>query len=71
MSAGGKRIGRRLSSPYDEVVPQVVWDFVEEGQTHLGVVESGIGIGCFGEGDREGAPFQRGLMGLVVSVVLR
>jgi hypothetical protein len=45
------------SVAYDEVVPQVVWDFVEEGQAHFGVFEGGIGIGCFGERDREGAPF--------------
>ena len=45
------------------MVPQIVWDFVEEGQAHFGVVEVGIGIGCFGEGDREGTAFQRGLMG--------
>jgi hypothetical protein len=70
MSVGGMRSGEGLSIPYDEVVPQVVWDSVEEGQAHFGVVESGVGIGCFGEGDCERAPFQRSLFGLVVSAML-
>lgn len=53
------------------MVPQVVWDLIEERQAHFGVVKGGIGIGCFREGDREGASFQRGLIGLIVSVPLR
>jgi hypothetical protein len=52
------------------VVPQIIWDFVEKGQAHFRVVEGGIGIGCFGEGDCERAALQRSLMGLVVSLAL-
>lgn len=56
---------------YNEVVPQIVWDFVEKGQAHFGVVEGGIGIGCFGEGDRQGAALQRGLISLNCQCALR
>lgn len=62
MSTDVEGIGRGLRVPYDEVVPQVVWDFIEEGQAHFRVFEGGIGIGCFGERDCKRAAFQRGLM---------
>lgn len=53
------------------MVPQVVWDLVEEGQAHFGVFEGDIVVGCSGEGNCEGTTFQRGLNGLVASVTLR
>ena len=53
------------------MVPQVVWDFVEEGQAHFGILEGDIVVGCSGEGNCEGTAFQRGLNGLVASVALR
>lgn len=61
---------------YDEVVPDVVRDFVEEGYAHAGilVVERGDTIGIVGgfgeEGQCETPPFVRGLVGCVVSMAL-
>jgi hypothetical protein len=52
------------------MIAQAIWNFVEEGQAHFGVVEGGIGISCFGEGDCEGAALQGFLLGLVVSKAL-
>lgn len=53
------------------MVPQIVWNLVQEGQTHLGVFDIGIRIGCFGERDCQSAALQWGLVGLDVSVALR
>ena len=53
--------GRGLCVAYDEVVSYVVWDFVEEGHAHFGVLEGDIVVGSSGEGNCEGAAFQRGL----------
>lgn len=52
----------------DEVVAQVVGDFVEEGEAQVRVVEGGIGVGGFGEGDCEAAALE-GLLGGEVLVV--
>jgi hypothetical protein len=43
---------------YDEVVAQVVGDFVQEGEAQVGVVERGVGVGGFGEGDCEAAALE-------------
>jgi hypothetical protein len=45
----------------DEVVADVVGDFVEEGQAQVRVVEVGVWVGGFGEGDCEAAALERGL----------
>jgi hypothetical protein len=47
---------------YDEVVAQVVGDFVQEGQAEVGVVERGVGVGGFGEGYCEAAALEGGLV---------
>jgi hypothetical protein len=43
------------------VVADVVGDFVEEGQAQVRVVEVGVWVGGFGEGDCEAAALERGL----------
>lgn len=61
---------------YDEVIPDVVRNFIEEWYAHAGVlvVERWDAIGVVGgfgeEGQCESPPFVRGLVGCVVSMAL-
>lgn len=48
---------------HDEVIAYVFWNLVAEGDAHVGVVGSGIGVVGFSEeGESETAAFRWGLI---------